>query len=487
MTGRILALDVGTSSVKAVIFSHRGAIEARAEVKHQTSNSLPGRQEQSASEWWQNTILAVRHLDHLSDITAIVLSGTMQNVIAVDHDGEPLYPAILYGDSRGSAQFEALSPALDSLNSASIIGNAPNQFMAAFKMRWLLENERGVFDRADVIHSGAKDYIIHRLTGSHVTDPTAATTIGLMNLTSRSWHPELLRVFGVAEERLPAIKPSGAIIGHLTTPSAEQLGLRSGIPVINGLGDAGASTIGAGLTRVGEAYIYLGTTAWVARISASSEVVVPTSTFVLAHPDPDKIIEIAPLLSAGDCVEWLLDVAGTDVSKLAPGAKAVDASPPDLMFLPYLKGERSPFVDTAVRGGFLMMDRGHGVAHLFYAIMEGVAFSLRENLDFLGAQAGTIRLIGGGGASDVWPQLIADITERDIELAIDPATAPAFGAFCEAAHTLGWTHDASLFERRISPRKERQARNNKRRQLFLAATDFARALPQRYTAIPFQP
>jgi xylulokinase len=479
VAGGILALDIGTHSTKAVLFDRRGIIVAEAEAKHATSNQTSGQQEQNACDWWQSTVAAVRRsLDRPNDVAAVVLSGTMQNVIPVGYDGEPLRPAILYSDSRGSAQFDASASVINATNMPSIIGNSPNEFMAAFKMRWLLENEPDVFERSAVLHSGAKDYIIHCLTGQHVTDPTAATTVGLMDLAQRSWHSELLCAFGIPAKKLPAIKPSRSVVGRLTARAADHLGLPAGVPVINGLGDAGASTLGAGLRHAGEAYIYLGTTAWVARVSRLVDVALPARTFVLAHPDPDKVIEVAPILSGGDCVEWLLAVLGTDLDSLGARIREIDASPPDLLFLPYLKGERSPFIDVAVRGGFLMIDRSHGPAEMFYAVMEGIALSLRENLDALGVQAKTIRLLGGGGISDVWPQLIADATGRGVEVANDPRTAPAFGAFCEAAAELNLSHGANRFGAPVLPRLERSDRSEERRQLFLAATGFVRNLPR---------
>lgn len=476
---KVLALDIGTSSTKAVLFDCSGAVQAESEAKHAIINQRPGQQEQDARHWWQSTRTAVHDLDDLSGIAAIVLSGTMQNVIPVDRDGQPLRSAILYGDSRGAPQFAALAPAIAAARMACVIGNAPNAFMAAFKMRWLLENERDVFEHSTVLHSGAKDYVIHCLTGRHVTDPTAATTVGLMDLSHRRWDRELLRAFGIPEGKLPVIVSSRAIVGRVTAHAADQLGLMAGIAVINGMGDAGATALGAGLTQAGGSYIYLGTTAWVARVTAAVDITLPAQTFALAHPDPDKIIEVAPILSGGDCVEWLLATVGLDLGNLGERAAAVDASPPDLLFLPYLKGERSPFVDMAVRGGFLMVDRSHGPAEMLYAVMEGIALLLRENLEALDVKADTIRLLGGGGVSEIWPQLIADAVGKRVAVANEPRTATAFGAFCEAAQALGWSPDVNRFGMQVVPRAERSARTELRRRLFRVATDFAQTLPNR--------
>jgi len=476
MAKKILAIDIGTSSTKAALFNPTGIVELVAEAKHPIANAGPGRQEQDATDWWRSTCTAVQQLGNLSNVVAVTLSGTMQNVIPLGQDGESLRPAILYGDSRASTEFEFLSPMLASMGASRIIGNQPNEFMAAFKMQWMLKNEPDVFKRTCMIHFGAKDYIIYRLTGTHVTDPTAATAVGLMDLAARCWHPDLLRLFGMPVEKLPDIRPSRSIAGHIKEEAAGELGLPAGTPVINGLGDAGASTIGAGVTETGQAYIYLGTTAWVASVTDLASATIPRQSFVLAHAEAGKVIEVAPLLSGGDCIEWLLGTFGGDLRIVADRMPIVDASPPDLLFLPYLKGERSPFIDTAVRGGFLMLDRTHGLPEMFYAVMEGVSVLLRANVDSLGVTADRIRLLGGGGLSDIWPQLIADATERMIEVADEPGIAPAFGAFCEAAHVLDWSQPRHRFERCVSPRSERSARGERRRRIFLAATAFARTL-----------
>lgn len=474
---KILALDIGTSSTKSALFNQHGLIEAEASAGHPVSNPAPGWQEQDPRDWWRSTVAATRALTGLADVSAVVLSGTMQNVIAIGDDGEPLRPAILYSDSRASEQFREVSADLGAADVAAIIGNHPNQYLAAFKLRWLRDNEPGVFDCAAMFHSGAKDYIIHRLTGEHVTDPTAATTVGAMDIAQRQWHRELLHVLGVPEKKLPEIKPSSAIIGPLTERAASELGLAPGLPVVNGVGDAGASTLGAGLVDKGQVYIHLGTTGWTARIANFADISLPAQTFVLAHPDASKIIEVVPLLSGGDCIEWLMETLNTDLESLAPRILALDAAPPDLLFLPYLKGERSPFVDEVVRGSFLMIDRAHGPADMLYAAMEGVALSLRGSVDVLQAGSDTIHLVGGGLVSALWPQLIADASRRTVKVAANPGKATAFGAFREAAKALGWRHDDVQFDLTVAPRSDRVSRSERRHRLFLHATQFVRSLP----------
>jgi xylulokinase len=360
----------------------------------------------------------------------------------------------------------------------AIIGNRPNEFMAAFKIRWLFDEQAEQYGRTHVIHFSPKDYVIYRLTGRHVTDPTTATTVGLMNLASRCWDSASLRQFGISEKLLPTIEPSRAVIGRIGDVAARQLGLAAGVPVVNGLGDAGASTVGAGMTEVGQAYIHLGTTAWVAGMSDLAAAPLPRRTFALPHAEPGKLIEIAPTLSGGDCIAWLRGVLGIEIDALSAPIAAVDARPSDVMFLPYLNGERSPFVDASVRGGFVMLGRSDGAAEMLYAVLEGVAFSLRENMDLLDVKTDTVRLIGGGGGSDVWPQLIADAVGRVVEVADKSNIVPAFGAYCEAVRAFDGVPGELRFGRRFLPRPERLERNGRRHNLFRSATAFVRTLPR---------
>jgi xylulokinase len=266
------------------------------------------------------------------------------------------------------------------------------------------------------------------------------------------------------------------MVGAVCVGAANELRVPVGLPVWNGLGDAGASTVASGVRESGDAYVYLGTTAWVARIAATDSLALPSRVFALAHPDRDKTIEVAPLLSGGDCVQWALELLSVDLQTLNARMNEVDRNPPDLMFLPYLKGERSPFVDSDVRGGFLFADRTHGAAQCFYAVMEGVAFSLKANMDALGANCRKVRLLGGGGRSAVWPQLIADALEMEVEVAAVPGAATAFGAYCVAAKELGGETGAQLSAVRAMPRADRIERTRLRYAQFSRATTFVREL-----------
>jgi xylulokinase len=241
---------------------------------------------------------------------------------------------------------------------------------------------------------------------------------------------------------------------------------------VNGSGDAGASQVGAG----DGAHVHLGTSGWVARSRRFDASVLPRPFYTLAHPDEGRVIEVAPILTAGDAAAWFGRIAGAEIAVLDAQALARDAQPPELVFLPYLKGERSPFVDLALRGAFIGLDAVHDRADLHLAVLEGVSLALAEVLDAMGGATGPLRLTGGGGRSRVWPQLIADACGTSVECLDLPAATTAFGGFRIAASALGWPSAEAAVEARFAPRAERAARTGRRRALFRAATRSLRAL-----------
>lgn len=474
----LLVLDAGTSSVKAVLFDLEGRVRGEHEVPYATTSLAGGREEQNPLDWWSAAVAAARHLD-LSAVERISLAGTMQSVIPVGADGNPVRPAILYSDCRATEVFRHLAPAFDRLGAGARLGNHINELMSVFKIVWMRTQEPELYRRTHLFHSGAKDYVLFRLTGEHVTDPTAATTVGLMDIRTRRWSDALAEAAGIPLTLLPRIEAADFEVGTVTADAARALGLRTGVPVVNGCGDAGAATVGAGVSRPGDAYIYLGTSAWVGLVREVQALALPHDLYTLAHPASGLAIRIGAMLSGGDGAAWFAAIAGASFEALEAGLPAVDRAPPDLLFMPYLKGERCPFLDTRVRGAFLGLDRSHGCAEMFYAVLEGVAFALGANMDALGVGGEEIRLIGGGAASTMWPQLIADVTGRSVVVARIPTAATAFGAFRIAAARLGVTADVAEWSHPVAPRGQRTARSERRRHLFNEATQFSREWAQR--------
>jgi xylulokinase len=461
----ILVFDAGSSALKALLFSDNGAVLARAEAAY-PEPSAPHRRDPEG--WWRAAVAASAHLP-LADVRAIALSGTMENLIPVDAGGRALGDAHLYSDPCGAPFLQAI----DVSAVARIAGNAAEPLMTALKLAALRADEPARFADACWFLPGSKDFLALRLTGLAVTDPTCAATTGLMALATRTWSPELLALIGVDAAQLPAILPATAIVGPLLAEAATALGLPPGIPVINGCGDGGATTVGGAADQAGDVSLYLGTTGWVAHIIGADAG--PSNLYLLPHPLHGGLIEIAPILSAGAAAQWARTAIGLTVEAADAAALAADAEPGTAVFLPYLNGERFPFVDLDVRGSFVGLTPADGPGQLYRAVLEGVAFAIQANLDAMGgAGAGRVSLVGGGALSAIWPQILADVLDRPIETPADPVSATSFGALRIALAALGLPDAAGVFAIAARPRSERAHRTASQRQRFALATSLIR-------------
>ncbi|MDR6294132.1 xylulokinase [Inquilinus ginsengisoli] len=470
----LLVFDLGSTALKLVAFAEDGRPAQQVEVRYPTRATPDGGQEQDPEDWWNAASAACSCLPAAmrDSVRAIALVGTMENLVPLDVDGRPVRPALLYSDGRSRSVFPAIRDRLLATGSAAVLGNAPGPLNTLCKFLWLQQAEPEAARRVATILPGAKDYLALRLTGEIVTDPTAATTVGLMDLARRDWSAVLVEAAGLDPALLPPIRPADTVIGTLRPDAAAALGLSPGCPVVNGCGDAAASTVGAAAD--GQLHVYLGTSGWVARSRPLDPAVPPRAFTTLAHPRAGWALEIAPLLTAGDAAGWFGRIAGADLAVLDAEAAAADAAPPETLFLPYLKGERSPFVDLALRGALLDLDITQGRGALHYAVLDGVALALRNNLDAMAAVPGPIRLTGGGGASRIWPQLIADACSRTVECADLPTATTAMGGYRIAAATLGWPTPPDRIGAVHRPRPERADRSARRLVRFRRATDEAR-------------
>lgn len=473
MTRHVLVLDVGTSALKAVLFDETGHGVADGEAGY---GSPPAPHRQHVHAWWEAARRAIAGMGpHRVD--AIVLTGTMENLIAVDEEGRAVHDAILYSDPCGAEALIALAPALSTIGADAILGNPPEPLMTAFKLRWLMAHEPAAARRARWFLPGAKDALALRLTGRAVTDPVTATTTGLMDLRRRQWSDVLIDTVGIPASRMPEILPAGATIGAVSAAAAADLGLDASTPiaVINGCGDAGATTVGSWCRGDGDVSVYLGTSGWVARVAPDDDLTPSPSVYRLAHPSDGLVVAVTPILSAGAAGNWVREVLAIPAAERDRLLAEADASPPDLIFLPYLAGERFPFLDPQVRAAFIGLAATHGRRDLYYAVLEGVGFAIRANLAAIdpGGKA-RIHLAGGGATSAVWPRMLADVLGRPLSVPLDPEGATARGAFLVAAEAMGLGAGTRPEATIVSPRPERGERARRMAGAFAHATSAAR-------------
>lgn len=476
---KILALDIGTSSAKAAVFDEHGELRTEIKADYPVDELGNGFVEQDPERWWSATCDTTRQLSQRHDIGLVSLAGTMQNVIPLGRAGNILHPAILYSDSRAHEEFDSVRGDLEAACAPELLGNLPNPQMSLAKSIWLRRHKPAIFGQIHKLHFGAKDYVSFRFTDQHVIDPTCASTTGLLDVRHREWSAILVsRLAGLRVSQLPDIRSAAEIIGSVTEIAARQSGLKAGTPVVNGCGDVGAATLGAACPDQDRPYIYLGTSGWVAKSVAIGAPKLSAEIYRLVHPVGMRDIQVSPFLTGGSGAQWFASVLGgaKALSDLDRSALAVDASPPDAMFLPYLYGERGPFNDPLVRGAFVNLDSCATASVLYYSVLEGVAFAIRNNRDALGCSGSEISLIGGAAVSSLWLQLIADSLEMAVHVGQLPASATASGALSLALVAAGLPAYEPRFDLTILPRRDRCRRNLVRWQTFLQATKLARSI-----------
>ncbi|CAN7607575.1 FGGY-family carbohydrate kinase [Devosia sp. LjRoot16] len=460
----IMVLDCGSSALKATMFADDGTVIATTDAGYPEQRA-PHRR--APEDWWRAAVEAANRLP-LDGVTAISLTGMMENLIAVDAVGQPVREAALYSDPIGTEAFEAVAGRLEAADATAILGNVPRPLMTAFKL--LALGPKG----AEWVLPGSKDFLALRLTGVAATDPSCASTTGLMDIGTRDWSAELVELLDIDRGLLPPILAAETVLGGLTADAANALGLPVGLPVINGCGDAAATTIGSGAEQPDEVSIYLGTSGWVAGVTALTERT-PRPYYRLSHPLHGGLIEVAPIFSAGAAAQWARDTLGLTLPEAERLAGEADAAPGGALFLPYLNGERTPFVDLELRAGFANVAASDSAAALYYAALEGVAFAIAANVRAMGA-VGPVYLVGGGAQSAVWPQIMADVLGREVTVPQYPVLAASLGAYRAAAKALGLTVGAAARGRVYLPRADRAERITRQQQRFERATVMLREL-----------
>lgn len=467
---KLVAFDVGTSHLKAVLYDRERGIVASSMAEY-GPEPVPHRQ--NADVWWNAAREALRKIE-TDDIEAIVMSGTMENLILRDDEGTPLHSVVLYSNPCGAAFHEAMQDELS--DARRIIGNLHEPLMTGFKWRWFCDIAPTIVPRVRMVMAGAKDDLLYRMTGRAVTDAVTGSTTGYMDIARRDWSDDMMALFKLKRDMLPEILEPGALVGALKPDAASHLGLRSGIPVMNGCGDAGAATIGSFCDAPNDVALHLGVSGWVARTVPIIDLIEERAVYRLAHPWRDLMIEISPLQSAGVALSWAQNTLGLKLDDAETLLTHADSAPPNLVFLPYLSGERAPFEDVDVRGAFFGLDASHTNGDMLYAALEGISFSVASNLVALNSGLnGNVTMIGEGAKGKVWPQLMSDILDRPVSLSSDPTLTTALGACRIATAVLGWPAPENFERNRILPRTDRMSRCDLLGEAFHRATDIARA------------
>lgn len=416
----LLGIDVGTSSVKAVIFDpHDGRLIAAAAHEVPMHHPAPDRAEQDPADWWNAAVIAVRRARTAAngaDISAIGLCGQMHGFAPLDANHQPIQRAIIWADQRSAAESAALIERFGADAFARIAGTLPAAGFMVSTLAWLRRHEPRTLDKARTLVL-PKDYVRLMLTGEVATDISDAAATGVFDVLLKTWSAAIIHELDVPRSLFPTALESSALAGTLTAAAADALGLRAGIPVAAGCADQPAQALANGLIAPGRASVTVGSggqvfTPVLALTNGQISLKTDPRLHVFNHAVPGVWYILGAILSAGLSLRWLRDLFGTDYPALGAAAAAVPPGAQGLIFLPYLSGERTPHMDAYARGAFIGLKPMHGRGHLARAIMEGVAFAMRDALDIslsLGGSAEYIITAGNGMESDVWRGIVADV------------------------------------------------------------------------------
>lgn len=451
--GMILALDVGTTGLKATLFSATGELLADSRRGYTTQRSEIGAAEQDPRAWWRAACGAVRALsstvaDMPSRVEAVALAGMMNGCALVDGRGRPVHHALIHADTRSSQILEDLQSAIEPGQAYRLTGCHLAPYFTLAKLAWLRRTLPDVMTRARwCIQS--KDYLVGRLTGVWgVTDPSDASLTGLYDVVAGRWHAGLLSAAGIEPRLMPDIHPSCEVIGHVTTPASRAMGLREGTPVVLGGGDGACATAGAGACRPGDAYHYLGGTSWIAVVTDRYEPDPHARTSHLVGLSPTQHVNYGTVQSAGTSIEWFLSEIGLGSRvparrRLAALQPLAASSPPGargLIFVPYLDGERAPLWDADARAALIGLTGKHTRADMARAVMEGVAFALGHVLGAFedrGLAPEVVRVLGGGVRSRLWRSIFSAVYRRPLHVMSRAEFSTACGAAMAAACAIG--------------------------------------------------
>jgi xylulokinase len=422
MSQVLVGIDLGTSAVKGLAISPDGGVVARAEAAYPLSTPRAGWAEQDPADWWAATESVLSRLRAAAGPpTGIGLSGQMHGLVVLDAKDRPLRPAILWNDQRTARECREIEQRIGLERLIALTGNRALPGFTAPKLLWLRRHEPETYERVARLML-PKDYVRLRLCGEHASDVSDASGTLLLDVATRAWSAEVLGALEIEPQVLPIVLESPAVSG-LTA---------AGVPVAAGAGDQAAGALGVGVDRPGPVSVALGTSGVVFGAVDAFRADPRARLHAFCHALPGAWHLMGVMLSAAGSLSWLRETIapGVPYDELLSGADSWPAGTEGLLFLPYLVGERTPHADPDARGAFIGLQVRHDRGALVRAVLEGVAFGLRDCLDLLTELAGKpplARVSGGGARSELWLAIIASVLELPLErVSVDEGAA--FGA-----------------------------------------------------------
>jgi xylulokinase len=443
----VLGIDVSTTATKAVLLDEAGRVAGIGSSSYSYQVPRPRWSEQDPALWWDGALGAIRSVLAATgvsgdDVAAVGLAGQMHGAVLLDAADASLRPAILWNDQRTSAECDEIRERVGAQRLIEVTGNDALTGFTAPKLLWVRRHEPATWGRvAHVLLP--KDYVRHRLTGDYAVDKADAAGTLLLDLAARDWSSEMLSALEIDAALMPSTWEGPDVTGAITAEAAKATGLTPGTPVVAGGGDQAANAVGVGAVAPGTMTLSLGTSGVVFGSTDRPLYEPGGRVHAFCHAVPGRWHMMSVMLSAAGSLRWFRDALAPDMDfgDLVASAEEVPAGSEGLIFLPYLTGERSPHPDPLARGAFVGLTVTHDRRHMTRAVLEGVAFGLRDGLDLMIA-AGMpvphqIRASGGGTASQLWRQILADVLETEIAT-VGTSEGAAYGAGLLAAVGAGW-------------------------------------------------
>lgn len=446
----VLGLDVSTTATKAVLLDAAGAVHAASCPEYPFETPQPLWSEQDPDLWWDGTITAIRSVLAGSgirgdDVEAVGLAGQMHGLVALDRHDHVLRPAILWNDQRTQAECDEIRRTIGRDRLIAITGNEALTGFTAPKLVWVRRYEPDVWSQIAHILL-PKDLVRLRLTGDHAVDRADGAGTLLFDLAARDWSTEVVTALGIDPSWLPTTYEGPAITGAISAEAAAVTGLRAGTPVVAGGGDQAASAVGVGAVEPGVVSLSLGTSGVVFAATDGPLIDPEGRLHAFCHAVPGRWHVMGVMLSAAGSLRWFRDALapGMAFPALVGEALAVPAGSDGVVFLPYLSGERTPYPDPRARGAFVGLASHHGRPQMTRAVLEGVAFGLKDSLELMRAVGVSgveeIRATGGGSKSALWRQILADVLDARV-VTTTTSEGAAHGAAMLAATGAGWFAD----------------------------------------------
>ena len=448
-----IGIDLGTSACKLLLVDEVGAIVNEVTHEYPLIFPHPGWSEQKPEDWWRAVVTGVPELLRgfdASEVAGIGSGGQMHGLVALDEADNVIRPAILWNDGRTSKEVDYLNNVVGKDKLSSLTANIAFAGFTAPKLLWMRENEPENFKKIAKIML-PKDYLAYRLSGSFCTDVSDASGMLLLDVKNRCWSKEMMEICDVKEEQLPKLFESYEVTGSLTEDAAATLGLTTNCKIAAGAGDNAAAAVGTGTVGDGGCNISLGTSGTIFISSKNFGVDENNALHSFCHADGSYHL-MGCMLSAASCNKWWAEEILQTKDFAAEQAPIQKLGENNVFFLPYLMGERSPHNNPDARGVFFGMSMDTTRADMTQAVLEGVAFGLRDSLEVarkLGIKIERTKICGGGAKSPLWKKIIANVMNLKVDV-LDVEEGPSMGGAMLAAVGCGAYPDVETIGKKMA-------------------------------------